>query len=159
MLKRSILFFLSKVVMPSLQWLIFTWLIATLARYTFYTKNATYISIVIWTLLSMMFYIKAIKGYIDYKMDYCIITPEEIILTQQEWLFRRIVRTLDVKKIKSIYINKQTVLYSIFDAWVIVFMSDWDEQFWEIIFDFIKDPEWQKEIIQNIIWSQQHLVI
>ena len=30
-------------------------------------------------------------------------------------------------------------------------MSDGDEEFWEISFDYIKDPESQKDIIQNIM--------
>lgn len=89
-------------------------------------------------------------------MDYCIITPEEVILTEQEWILKRSVRTLDVAKVKSIYINKQRLLYSIFDAWTIVFMSDGDEKFWEIVFDFIKDPEWQKDILQYIMEQNQH---
>lgn len=84
-------------------------------------------------------------------MDYCIVTPEEIILTQQEWILKRTVRTLDVAKVKSIYVNKQSLLYSIFDVWTIVFMSDGDEQFWEIVFDYIRDPETQKDEIQRII--------
>ncbi len=123
----------------------------------FATKNAIYISAIWWTLLSGIFYISAFESYIDYTMDYCIITPDEIILTQQEWLFKRVVRTLDVRKVKSIYINKQKLLYSIFDAGKIVFMSDGDEQFWEIIFDFVHDPEGQKDRIQNIISYNQHL--
>ena len=155
-IKRSKLFLFVKVLTPIMQWLLFTLLLAGLIWYMFASENSLYISIIGWTLLSLIFYISAFGAYIDYTMDYCIITPDEIILTQQEWLFRRIVRTLDVKKLKSIYINKQKLLYSIFDAWSIIFMSDWDEQFWEIIFDFVHNPEWQKDRIQGIISSNQY---
>ena len=85
------------------------------------------------------------------KMDYCIVTPEEVILTEQECILNRTVRTLDANKVKSIYINKKNLLYSIFDNGTIVFMSDGDEQFGEITFEFIYNPEYQKDIIQNII--------
>ncbi len=122
----------------------------------FHSNISIIISLIAGTILSSIFYFSATRSYIDYTMDYCIITPDEVILTQQEWIFRRIVRTLDVRKIKSIYINKQTLLYSIFDAGKIVFMSDGDEQFWEIVFDFMQDPEGQKEKIQEIISPNQH---
>ena len=85
-------------------------------------------------------------------MDYCIITPDDIILTQQKWFLSRLVRTLDVAKIKSIHTDKHSLLHSIFNTWKIVFMSDGDkEQLWEIAFEYISDPEWQKKRIQRII--------
>ncbi len=84
-------------------------------------------------------------------MDYCIVTPEEIILTEQSWLFKRAVRTLDAKKIKSIYIQKKNLIDSLFNDWSIIFMSDGDELMWEIVLEYIYDPEKKKEKLQDII--------
>jgi hypothetical protein len=84
-------------------------------------------------------------------MDYCIITPDEIILTEQSWLFKRWIRTLDVAKVKSISVQKNSLLHSLFNNGAIIFMSDGDETLGEIILEYVYNPEWQKSILHNII--------
>lgn len=96
-----------------------------------------------------------LKHYIDYKMDYCIITPEEIILTEQSWIFNRWIRTLDTAKIKSVSIQKKSIIHSLFNNGEIVFMSDGDEKLWEIVLEYIHNPEGQKSTLQNIIIREE----
>ncbi len=151
MIQLSKIFFLIKILLPIIQWLLFTTFITVTLYYLLKNDIAIWAGIIAWSVFSMIFYLSSIKHYIDMKMDYCIVTPEEVILTEQEWILNRTVRTLDANKVKSIYINKKNLLYSIFDNGTIVFMSDGDEQFGEITFEFIYNPEYQKDIIQNII--------
>ena len=68
-----------------------------------------------------------LKKYIDYKMDYCIITPEDIVLAEQSGIFKRQIRTLDTSKIKSISVYKKRFFMSVFNNGSIVFMSDGDD--------------------------------
>lgn len=156
MLERSTIFWWIKVFIPVMQGALFTTIIAIAIRLIFHDETILYRGIWGTTIFSSIFYFSAIDGYIDYTMDYCIITPDEVILTQQEGIFKRTVRTLDGAKVKSIYINKQSIIYSIFDSWTMVFMSDGDEQFWEIVFDYIRDPETQKDIVQSIMELNPH---
>ena len=150
-IERATIFWRIVVFSPILKGILFTSIIWITTWYIFSNNIVLYWSLALATVFSSVFYLSAIKSYIDYIMDYCIITPDEVILTQQEWILKRTVRTLDWEKVKSIYINKQSLIYSIFDSGTIVFMSDGDEEFWEISFDYIKDPESQKDIIQNIM--------
>lgn len=155
LVRRSRIFLRLKVFFPVIQGVLFTSILGIALWYVFHSNTAVLVGVIAGTLLSIMFYSVAFNAYLDYTMDYCIITPDEIILTQQHGLFQRSVRTLDVAKVKSITINKKELLYSIFDAWQMTFMSEGDDQFWEIIFDFVKNPEDQKERIQHII-SKSH---
>jgi len=153
MIHRSKLFLLLNTIVPILQAVLFTTIIIISIHYLLPDFNyPTLTGTIIGTLVCLILYNNAISWYIDYTMDYCIITPDDIILTQQKWFLSRLVRTLDVAKIKSIHTEKHSLLHSIFNTWKIVFMSDGDEeQLWEIAFEYISDPEWQKKRIQRII--------
>lgn len=108
-------------------------------------------SVIIAVMILWILYADIIKHYIDYKMDYCIITPDEIILTEQSWLFNRWIKTLDAAKVKSISVQKKNMIHSLFNNGDIIFMSDGDDTLWEIVLDYIHNPEWQKNILHNII--------
>lgn len=113
----------------------------------------------IWTLASTLLMIIAIlipyripKYYIDYHMDYCIITPAEVILSDQSGIFMRQFRTLDASKIKSIIVQKKNMFKSIWNNGMITFMSDGDENnLGEIQLDYIYNPEFHKQRITVII--------
>jgi uncharacterized membrane protein YdbT with pleckstrin-like domain len=119
---------------------------------TYLTANIFRTSmIIIWILILWMIYASIMRRYIDYIMDYCIVTPEEVIFVEQTGIFNRQIRTLDVTKIKSISVHKKNFIHSLFNNWAIIFMSDWDEAEWEITLENIYDPEWEKAILQSII--------
>lgn len=113
----------------------------------------------IWSILTgILFFVgmlipyRVLKHFIDYHMDYCIITPNEIILAEQSGLFKRQMRTLDATKIKSISVQKKRVFKSIFNNGAIVFMSDGDDHnLWEIDIDYVYNPEEHKTTINHII--------
>jgi hypothetical protein len=63
--------------------------------------------------------------------------------------------TVDVDKIKTISVRKRYFLYSVFNNWDLIFLSEWDsDNFWEITLYFIPRPEEKKEMISNIIWYE-----
>ncbi|AKH32645.1 hypothetical protein XF24_00289 [candidate division SR1 bacterium Aalborg_AAW-1] len=102
--------------------------------------------------LFMLIPYRIFKHYIDYHMDYCLITPTEIILAEQSGIFKRQIRTLDASKIKSISVHKKHVLKSIFNNGVILFLSDGDDNnLGEINIDYIYNPEAHKEKINAIM--------
>lgn len=89
-----------------------------------------------------------LKNYIDYKMDYCVVTPEDVILAEQTGIFKRQLRTLDTSKIKSISVYKKELLLSIFNNGNMVFMSDGDDNnMGEITVKYIYNPEQRKKEI------------
>jgi uncharacterized membrane protein YdbT with pleckstrin-like domain len=75
-------------------------------------------------LFSLIFYIIALENYIDYTMNYAIFTPEEATLVEQIGIFHRNIKSLDIKKIKSINTKKSNLLFSIFNDGIITILSD-----------------------------------
>lgn len=46
--------------------------------------------------------VKVLKKYFDYKMDFCVVTPQEVVAYNQTGLLRRSSRTIDADKIKTV---------------------------------------------------------
>ena len=113
-------------------------------------------SIIFWIVVFIPIIIKIIKKYIDYILDFVIVTPENLIFYNQEGIFSRKWRTIDVEKIKTITVNKNWILRSIFNFWSIVILTEWDEQWsWEINFSFIDDPDNVKFKVLEIIEKEK----
>jgi uncharacterized membrane protein YdbT with pleckstrin-like domain len=72
----------------------------------------------------MIFYIIAIENYIDYTMNYAIFTPDEAVLVEQIGIFNRNIKSLDIKKIKSITTRKKNLFFSIFNDGIITILSE-----------------------------------
>ena len=111
---------------------------------------------VTWFILFFIIFIPAIfkllKKYIDYILDFVVVTPKQLISYNQEWILSRKWRTVDVDKIKTITVNKDGLLRSLFNFWNIIILTEWDEQWtWEINFSFIDDPDNVKFKVLNII--------
>jgi len=96
--------------------------------------------------------LKILKRYIDYILDFVVVTPNELIYYNQEGILSRKWRTIDTEKIKTITVNKSGLIRSIFNFGNIVVLSEWDEQ-WdgEINFSFVDDPENLKMKMLQII--------
>ena len=66
-------------------------------------------------LIDVMMFFPVIGKYIDYKMDFIVVTPESLMLYDQGGIFHREEITIGVLNIKTISIRKDKLLYSIFD--------------------------------------------
>lgn len=84
-------------------------------------------------------------------MDYTIITPLSVMQYDQTWVLWRSTRSLDISKIRSISIDKQWLLKSLFNYWSIVFFSEWDASFWDITLNYISNPISLRNAIEHII--------
>lgn len=62
--------------------------------------------------------------FIDYKMDFTIVTPEEIITYKQNWILRSIYKNLPAKKIRSTKSYTKGLLWNIFGYGSIKFITD-----------------------------------
>lgn len=89
--------------------------------------------------------------YFNYILDYTIITPSYISSYNQKWIFSREIKTLDTEKIKTIDFLSSGFISSIFNFGKIVILLEGDETGkWEIVIDFIHNPESIKEWIKRI---------
>lgn len=105
----------------------------------------------IWSFIIALFMVswKLLKLFIDYKMDFTVVNPEKIISYNQTWLFTRSSRSIDTNKIKTISVDKNWILKSLFNYWTIVILTEWDVKTWDIKLFYVYNPD----IIQKRIWE------
>lgn len=90
-------------------------------------------------------------------MDFTIITPKQVMSFDQTGLFNKTTRALDTDKIKSMRVDLHGLLWSIFNYWSIVFLSEGDsESLWEIRLNYMSDPNKLREKIEVIIEPHVH---
>lgn len=101
------------------------------------------------------------RRYIDYKMDFVVVTPTGVFFYNQRGLLYRDMSALNMQNIRSVNIKKSRLLYTLFDNGDIIFLSEWQEiPLWEILIRYIADPETKKDKIQRIFeisrqWSHE----
>lgn len=154
-LSKSGLFLFLKVVPKLLGSIIIMIVTIMISNWIFWTSQETY---TIYVLIGVIFVLltfawPVIKHIVDYYMDFALVTPKALIMFNQTWIFKKDMATVDVEKIKTILVKKRNFLYSIFNNWDLIFLSEWDSNnFWEIILFFIYKPEEKKDKISKIIW-------
>jgi len=92
-----------------------------------------------------------IGKYIDYKMDFIIVTPESLMLYSQHGIFKRDTTTLNVVNIKTISIQKDKFLYSVFNNGDIVILSESDIPYGEVTLRWIPRPEKRRNQMVKVI--------
>jgi len=113
-----------------------------------------WIAIFIINILFLLVTIKILKIFIDFEMDFVIITKNEIESFDQNWIFRRKVISLDIKKIRSITIEKDWFFKSLFNIWSLKVLSEWDtEHEWEIKFNYIHRLWKLKKAVLDLIYQ------
>ncbi|MDQ7009634.1 MAG: hypothetical protein Q9M94_05075 [Candidatus Gracilibacteria bacterium] len=96
------------------------------------------IGIFIINILFLIITIKILKRFIDFEMDFIIVTRDEIESFVQEGLFKRKVVSLDIKKIRSITTEKDGFFKSLFNIGSLKILSEGDnEGKGEIRFNYI----------------------
>jgi hypothetical protein len=157
-IKKSKLFFWTKFFLPFFLWT------AVLFLLLFVTIPNIDVNRFLWTLiiLYVVFWFipisKAIKFYLDYKMDFIIVNPRSFLRYDQEWFFKRVSKTIDLKKIRSISVRKTWFWNSIFNNWSLIVLSEWGEsekdeklRAWEITFKYLYNPESYNKRINDLL--------
>lgn len=92
-----------------------------------------------------------LKRYMDYTMDFCIITPKELVSYNQSWLFNRHTEIIDTEKVKTINKIPQGFFGSIFNFANLVFLSEWDMDVGDISLNYVENPEQVYKEVRKII--------
>ena len=154
-LNKSFLFLLVKVLFPLIWWFIAVFLLRIIVYINIEetTIKALYTIFMLLLYFFLMTITSVLKYYVDYRMDFSIVTPEYLTRYNQSWFFKRDIKSSYVRNIKTITIVKNSMLYNIFNNWNLIFLSEWDREKWnwEIILHFIKNPEEKKKEITRIM--------
>lgn len=138
---RSRLYWLLKIVFPT----IFSCVIAFLGAYLFYyLLDWAYFGRILWidAFLLLLSFIPIITKYIDYKLDFIVVTPDFLTLYEQKWILSKKVITVNEQSIKTISVERDGFLYSVFNNWDIIFLAEGDvSEHWDIKLKWIPKPE------------------
>lgn len=104
-------------------------------------------------LITITTWSRIIKRFWDYTMDFAIITPSEIIHYNQQWVLNREIKTMDMEKVKTINVKWWWFIESFFNYWSLIFLSEWDSEYWDLTLGFVSDA---MEIKKKIIDIKNH---
>lgn len=154
-IRRDPIYLAIKVYAPIIAWLVLSILIvlAVVNLAPQWWKVLLWISIWSIALSALIIWLIATRKYIDYTMDYTIITPDEVLQYDQEWVLDRVSRSISVNKLKTISVRKWWLRWSVINYWSIVFFSEWDSS-WsmgDIRLNYISDPTELKNKISRIV--------
>lgn len=108
--------------------------------------------IIAFLIIDIAFLFPVLEKYIDYKMDFIIVIPHAIIMYEQWGIFKRNVKTINTQSIKTIAIQKSSLLYSMFDNGDLIILSEGDtEHEGEMILRRIPRPEKRRNQIVKVI--------
>jgi len=91
------------------------------------------------------------KKLIEYRMDFSIVTPMLLITYDQQWFFRRQIKTINVQNIKTISVERNGFLYSLFNNGDLIFLSEGDMDNGEVFLHYLHKPEKRRHEIAQIL--------
>ncbi len=107
-IRRSFSFWLIKWIIPFILYIIFSillyyYLYKFVYKYLITWANSLLILLgVISLIISLIILNRIYKIYINYKMDFCLVSPEELITYKQKWILKSNFKNIPVKEIRSI---------------------------------------------------------
>jgi len=102
---------------------------------------------------------KIILRFIDFEMDFVIVTIDEIESYAQTWFLKNDITTMDLSKCRSITMWKEWLFNSFFNLWTLNVLSEWDnEHHWEVKFNYIHQLELlKKELLILVHKSKRNI--
>lgn len=141
----------------SIAWQIIMWIISILLLIiSFWSETSTLISVILQTILNILFIVviySVFKKLVDFEMDFTTIDPLRFVSYSQQWLNNFSSKDLETEIIKSVTIEQEWLIRSLFSFWKILIKWIWDETWvkkYSISLNFIKNPETVKERIDQI---------
>lgn len=94
---------------------------------------------------------KSIQKYIDFRMDFLIVTPKEIMKYDQKWVLSRSIEKITADKIKTISLYKEWFIQSLFDIWTLIFLAEWELESGNIEMQYIHHVGAVEKKIRHIL--------
>jgi len=108
--------------------------------------------VIAFVLFDLVWLFPIIGKYMDYKLDFIIVTPDVLIMYDQWGIFKRNIISTNEKSIKTISVQKSWLLYSIFNNGDLVFLTEWDAaNNGEITLRRVPKPEKRRKEIARIM--------
>ena len=164
LIHKSHLFLCVKILLPFILW--FSVLI------TLVTCSIIYIDIV-WLTITLCLicfaafavpWYRILKYYLDYTMDFAVVTNKSFLMYNQTGFFKRSTKAIDMRHIRSVYVKKAGFINSIFNNWSIIVLTEWSagnnvkedwNNPWEVEFRYVYHPEFFSARVQKLLAEVQ----
>ena len=158
-IKKSHLFLCVKVLLPLI--LLLSVLITLITCSILYIPRIwvkiTVCVVILWIFAAPWY--KILKYFLDYEMDFAVVTPKSFLMYNQTWFFKRSSKAIDMNHIRSVYVRKAWFFNSIFNNWHIIVLTEWSawnpkedwNNPWEVEFRYVYHPEYYSNRIQKLL--------
>ena len=158
-IKKSHLFLCVKVLLPFILWfsVLVTLITCAILYIPWLWLKITVCAIVVCAFAAPWY--KILKYFLDYEMDFAVVTPKTFLRYNQTWFFKRSSKAIDMDHVRSVYVRKAWFFNSIFNNWNIIVLTegwngavkeDWTNP-WEVEFRFVYNPEYFSNRIQKML--------
>ena len=157
--KKSHLFLCLKVLLPFILWFsVLVTLITCSIVYVPWVWCKITLCVIILLAFAAPGY-KMLKFFLDYEMDFAVVTPKTFLVYNQTWFFKRSSKSIDMSHVRSVYVRKAWFLNSIFNNGNIIVLTEWSgsnvkedwNNPWEVEFRFVYHPEYYSARVQKLL--------
>ena len=158
-IRKSHLFLCINVLLPFILWLsVLITLITCSILYILWVWLRITLCVVILLAFAIPWY-RILKFFLDYEMDFAVVTPKTFLRYNQTWFFKRSSKAIDMKHVRSVYVKKAWFFNSIFNNWHIIVLTEWSlgnpqedwNSPWEVEFRYVYNPEYYSGRIQKLL--------
>ena len=158
-IKKSHLFLCVKVLLPFILWFsVLVTLITCAILYIPWLWLRITTCVIVVCIFAAPWY-KILKYFLDYEMDFAVVTPKSFLRYNQTWFFKRSSKAIDMNHIRSVYVRKAWFFNSIFNNWHIIVLTEWSagnpkedwNNAWEVEFRYVYHPEYYSDCIQRLL--------
>lgn len=131
----------------------FTWMIWNSKWFGSWAINVVLIFFQIWLFYSYL------KNMINLEMDFKIVIPGQILFFNQNWILGWNTQNMNSDKIKTMNTKYSWILWSFFNYWNIVVLTEWDQWWnWEMVMDYTWNPTKTVKEIQKVLNNDLELI-
>lgn len=121
------------------------------------SKLLNWVTGVFLSVVTLVFLFFALARYLNYLLDYTIITPEFVAEYNQSGILHRTITTIEIDKIKTINFTSGGFLWSLFNYWRVDILLEWDESGrGDLTIDFVFNPEEIKYKILDMMGRSEY---
>jgi len=158
-IRKSHLFLCLKVLLPFILWFS---VLVTLVTCCIIYIDLVWLSITLCAIILGVFTVpcyKTLKHFLDYEMDFAVVTPKTFLRYNQTGFFKRSSKAIDMKHVRSVYVKKAWFINSIFNNWNIIVLTEWSTTAvqedwnnpWEVEFRYVYNPEYYSSCVQKLL--------
>lgn len=96
-------------------------------------------------------FVKLGARYVDFKMDFLLVTPKEVMKYDQHGVFGRTSEKISADKIKTITLKKEWFLASFFDIWTLIFLAEGDSAAGDIVMEYVDKVEATEKKMRHVL--------